>query len=149
MECIICGKETNKIFKIEVENNIIEVCENCKSYGKIASIELKTNKLRISKNLKEKNFEDFEIVENYDEIIRNRRKELNLSIDELAKKVGIKESYLSKIEKGKIYPDKKTIEKLEKMLKINLREEEKVLTIKKNNNTEEEKLTIADIVEIK
>ncbi|MEM0333065.1 MAG: multiprotein bridging factor aMBF1 [Candidatus Aenigmatarchaeota archaeon] len=146
MECTICGKETAKIFKIELDGNIIEVCENCKSYGKIVKIEEK--KIKIIKPVNVNFFENFEIVENYGEIIRNRRIELNLTIRDLAKKIGVKESYLSKIEKGEIYPDKKTLEKMEKLLKIKLKDKEKEFNLEKESR-KEEKLTIADVVEIK
>ncbi|MEM5832069.1 MAG: multiprotein bridging factor aMBF1 [Candidatus Aenigmatarchaeota archaeon] len=145
MECTICGKEINKLFKIEIDGNIIEVCENCKSYGKLVGVE---RKIERKEKLKEKSLEEFELVENYGEIIKSKREELKISIQDLAKKIGIKESYLSKIEKGEIYPDKNTLEKLEKFLKINLKEGKEEFNIKREER-KEEKLTIADVVEIK
>ncbi|MFH7880787.1 MAG: multiprotein bridging factor aMBF1 [Candidatus Aenigmatarchaeota archaeon] len=145
MECTICGKEINKLFKIEIDGNIIEVCENCKSYGKLVGVE---RKIERKEKLKEKSLEEFELVENYGEIIKSKREKLKISIQDLAKKIGIKESYLSKIEKGEIYPDKNTLEKLEKFLKINLKEGKEEFNIKREER-KEEKLTIADVVEIK
>lgn len=151
MECFICGKETKKIFKIDVEGNLIEVCENCKSFGKVVFIEnlRKNTKTKINKNI---SIEEFELIENYGDVIRRKREELGLSIEELAKKLGIKGSLLSKIEKCEIYPEEKTIDKIEKILNVKLREKVENIKKKKVRNEKQEKyekLTIADIVEIK
>lgn len=148
MECFICGKETDKIFRIEVEGNLVEVCEKCKSYGRVVSVESfrKDTKKRTNKNLRIEE-EELELIENYGEVIRNRREELGLSIQELAKRLRIKESLLSKIEKGEIYPEEKIVEIIEKTLKIKIREEVKDNKIK--SGVKEEKLTIADVVELK
>jgi putative transcriptional regulator len=53
--------------------------------------------------------------------LRKRRKELNLSLSDLAKEVEISKKALYEIEKGKVNPSLETVEKLEKFLKINLR----------------------------
>jgi putative transcriptional regulator len=53
--------------------------------------------------------------------LRKRRKELNLSLSDLAKEVDISKKALYEIEKGRVNPSLRTVEKLEKFLKINLR----------------------------
>jgi len=53
--------------------------------------------------------------------LRKKRKELNLSLSDLAKEIEISKKALYEIEKGKVNPSLETVEKLEKFLKINLR----------------------------
>jgi len=148
MECMICGKETKKIFKIEVEGSLIEVCENCaKEFGNIVKIENFEKNKKESKRIPEFESEEVELVEDYNEKIREVREKMKLTLKEAAEKIGIKESILSKIERGELIPDKKTLEKIEKFFKIKL--EEKVEYKKLKSHDKEEKLRIADVVEIK
>jgi putative transcriptional regulator len=53
--------------------------------------------------------------------LRKRRKELNLSLSDLAKEIEISKKALYEIENGKVNPSLETVEKLEKFLKVNLR----------------------------
>jgi putative transcription factor len=149
MECEICGKETNKIFITEIEGTILRLCEECSRGGRILNI-IEGGK-KIKENLKSKmDFEDeeYDLVENYGEIIAEARNKMNLSIEELAKKIGEKESLLRKIEKEEIRPSDKVIDKLERFLKIKLRE--KIETKPKKEKKEEDiKLRIADVVKIR
>ncbi|MGC9058825.1 MAG: multiprotein bridging factor aMBF1 [Candidatus Aenigmatarchaeota archaeon] len=145
MECELCGKETNKIFVVEIEGAILEVCENCAKNGRIISIK---NKKIFEKREREKDIEDeLELIENYGEVIRNTREKLKISIQELAKRIGEKENLLRKIENEEIIPSDRIIEKLEKFLKIKLREKVEYKISKKEEK--KESLRIADIVEIK
>jgi putative transcription factor len=73
---------------------------------------------------------------------------MNLSIEELAKKIGEKESLLRKIEKEEIRPSDKVIDKLERFLKIKLREKIEAKP-KKEKKEEDIKLRIADVVKIR
>lgn len=152
MQCLICGKETKKIFRIDIDGNFIDVCEDCKSYGKIVSIDRIEKPNYAKKDSKNKDLiedENFDLIENYGEIIKRRREELNLSIQDLAKKLGIKESLLSKIERCEILPDENVVKKIENLLKIKIRFEIKDGEFKNRKKIENEKLTIADVVEIK
>jgi putative transcription factor len=149
MECEICGKETNKIFITEIEGTVLRLCEECSRGGRILNI-IEGGK-KIKENLKPKmDFEDeeYDLVENYGEIIADARNKMNLSIEELAKKIGEKESLLRKIEKEEIRPSDKVIDKLERFLKIKLRE--KIESKPKKDKKEEDiKLRIADVVKIR
>jgi len=81
-------------------------------------------------------------------LIREARNQAGLSIEELARIVGEKSSYIRKIEKEEIRPSEKIISKLEKILRIKLTEklEEK---IEKQEKEDKMRLRIADVVEIK
>jgi putative transcriptional regulator len=63
--------------------------------------------------------------------LRKRRKELNLSLSDLAKEIEISKKALYEIEKGKVNPSLETVKKLEKFLKINLRAPYKMQKVEK------------------
>jgi putative transcription factor len=149
MECEICGKETNKIFITEIEGTVLRLCEECSRGGRILNIIEEEKKIK--ENLKPKidfENEEYDLVENYGEIIAEARNKMNISIEELAKKIGEKESLVRKIEKEDIRPSDKVIDKLERFLKIKLRE--KIEAKPKRDKKEEDiKLRIADVVKIR
>jgi len=148
MECEICGKEIKKIFITEIEGVILRVCEECAKSGRILNITEEGKTIKEKQKPKIEFEEEYELVENYGKLIAEARKKMNLSMEELAKKIGEKESLIRKIEMEEIRPSDKIIEKLEKFLKIKLREKIES-TFKKGKRDEEMKLRIADVVKIK
>lgn len=149
MECEICGKKVEKVFVAEIEGVVLKVCEECSKSGKILNVidDKKKNK-PVTKTQKLNYEEDYELIENYGMLIREARNQAGLSIEELARIVGEKSSYIRKIEKEEIRPSEKIISKLEKILRIKLTEklEEK---IEKQEKEDKMRLRIADVVEIK
>lgn len=63
---------------------------------------------------------DLEVVEGFGLIVRRARERLNLTPEDLGKKIGEKESVIKKIESEKIIPDIKLAMKLEHALKIKI-----------------------------
>nr|WP_288747553.1 helix-turn-helix transcriptional regulator [uncultured Phocaeicola sp.] len=57
------------------------------------------------------------------EILRNRRKELNLTQEELAEKVGKKRAYIARIEKGETYMQLSSFISISQALGIKLKTE--------------------------
>jgi putative transcription factor len=146
IECEICGIKTNKIFITKVEGVILKLCEKCSKYGIVVNIIKKDEKKKVDmKNSLDE--EEYELVEDYQKLIEEARKKMNISIEELAKRIGEKESLIRKVEKGEIRPSDNLIDKLEKILKVKLKEKIKYKVEKKDER--KEKLRIADIVEIK
>jgi putative transcription factor len=148
MECEICGRKAKKIFVTEIEGVILRVCEECAKSGRILNIieEGKTIKEKQKPNIEFE--EEYELVENYGKLIAEARKRMSLSVEELAKRIGEKESLIRKIEREEIRPSDKIIEKLEKFLKIKLMEKIEVKS-KNGRKGEEMKLRIADVIKIK
>ena len=66
--------------------------------------------------------EDYDIVEDYAELIKNKREEMQMTQDDLAKKIFERKNVLSNIERGELLPDINTARKLEKVLNIKLLE---------------------------
>lgn len=91
--------------------------------------------------------DDYEIVEDYNILIKERRQKLGLSQQELAQQIGERLSVLQAIETKRIIPENKTIKKLERVLGISLRVEIPDIPIKIDKKDEE--LTLGDVVKIK
>jgi putative transcription factor len=146
VECVLCGKETKELVKVEVEGAEIEVCKSCAATGKFS---VKEEKREIYQPIKRKIYldEELEFVPNYGSIIRKAREAKGLSRKEFAKILGEKEGMIRRIEEEKALPFEKLREKIEKLLGIKLLQkyEEKVKVKKR----EESELTIGDIAEIK
>lgn len=52
-------------------------------------------------------------------VIENRRRELSLTQERVAKKVGVKANYIGYLERGMRHPSQKVVEKLSTALKLN------------------------------
>jgi len=148
MECEICGKETKKIFITEIEGVVLRACEECSKGGKILNIITKNNKPKIERQMSDYQEGEYELIEDYGKVIEEARKKIGISLEELAKGIGEKESLIRKIEREEIKPSDKIINKLEKFLKVKLREKIDYKP-KENKKQLEEKLRIADVVKIK
>ncbi len=150
MNCEICGRKITNPIKIEIDNSILNVCRDCSRFGTIV-IEKKVKKPILKSrskpviNSSKKEIEE-EIIENFGEIIRKRREELNISREEFAKKLGEKESVIRRIENNEIYPPCDLLIKIEKLLKISLRTKIERITELNIPNTN---LTLGDIAIVK
>lgn len=143
MECEICGAKATK--KIKIDGVLVSVCERCVRYGELVQEPAKPK----PKKVEPEKIEELEkyIDPEYPEIIRKAREKMNLTIEELAKKINEKESVLSKLERGHLSPTFELAEKLERFLGIKLIKEyeEKSYT---RSKAPVGTLTIGDIVEI-
>ncbi|PSN84488.1 TIGR00270 family protein [Candidatus Marsarchaeota G2 archaeon ECH_B_SAG-F08] len=120
--CELCGKAVNQPLRpINYFGEKLLVCESCNSATKS---KLQTN-AKIKPNPKPmkaiaKNEIVYDIVENYAKVIKEAREKLKLTIQEVASKTGLKESFLRRIESAKLVPDIETAKRLERLLKVNL-----------------------------
>ncbi len=148
MECEICGRKiVGKKHTIIVEGSELTVCERCKELG----VEAKPAKavVRVVKRVSTKTkpiVEDYELVENFHEIVRREREKRGWTQEELAKRIQEKATLIRKIEKGEITPEKEVVEKLEKVLDINLREKVEEVKIQKSMSITP---TLGDVVVIR
>ena len=117
--------------KIMIDGAMLTVCSRCKKYGTVvrtrgahhttASHHTQASQTSAGKN---KNILDVEEVLAYDynKRIQRARGQLGLSQDDLARKLNEKKSTIAHLELGKLRPDEKLRRKLERELKIQLRE---------------------------
>ncbi|ADC70236.1 transcriptional regulator, XRE family [Methanocaldococcus sp. FS406-22] len=135
--CELCGKLTDKLYKVIIEGSEMNVCKECAKFGKspktysrlgkktiIGKGTITTNK-QVKKPVKRKRdiFDTLPMLrEDYGDVIREAREKRGLSIEELAKKLKMKASTLQKFERYELEPNEREIKILEKELKISLTE---------------------------
>ena len=161
LRCEVCGckirEEPNKVI---IEGAKLTVCNRCSKHGKIVYEEPKKLLINITskperRRLKVKTQKtetrkdtDLEFVDNFGLKIRKSRKKLELSQEELGKKIGEKVSIIKKLETEKIRPDDILTLKLERVLKIKLLDQASVIDIAKSEiyKKSDQGLTIGDFV---
>ncbi len=151
MNCEMCGAETDRLTKIKVDGAVLNVCQSCAKFGnpveekkfnKISeniTIKFPEKKINVvtykkpfrkvapkkSKNNRTNNdIENLELVDDYGYIIKNKREQLSMTQEDLAKKILERKNVLSNIERGELMPNIATARKLEKVLNIKLLEKE-------------------------
>lgn len=153
-ECEICGNETSRLYRREVEGVIMYLCHNCKEMGQIPKEEIrsKRRKEQLShntskfQNLYQSNsssqsqhkgyskdrpaysarsrLANVKVVDNASQILLRLRTKHGMSPKEFAKSVLIKETYYSRIEKGTTALPVDIARKFEKKYHISLVEKE-------------------------
>lgn len=132
MQCEICGKEST-LKRTVVEGTVLMVCPQCQKFGidkeeeNFAPIPINVVERlkRREKKLKEKDiFEGKEeiLADDYSQKIRNARNRMNLTIEDLGKKINEKKTVIAKIENGEMIPTDELVKKLERALHIRLME---------------------------
>ncbi|MDI6916746.1 MAG: multiprotein bridging factor aMBF1 [Thermoplasmatales archaeon] len=152
--CEMCGKKCSNLKTVLVEGSILNVCENCGKLGKPIKPETVPTPLEIAMRLeqREKRFRTknvFENVENelvhdYAKKIKDARMKMNLTPEELGKRINEKKTVITKIESGNMKPDETLIKKLETALNIKLTEKPK--TEKVETKRTGRALTIGDLI---
>jgi len=157
MNCELCGKETSHTTTVSVENSEIEVCEECKAYGKevFSADKVSSSKEKVLQRIKNKkrrkpsssldSESEKELAFDYSERIEGARIEQDLTQEELAKEINEKKSVIAKLEKSDMRPSENLRQKLEQTLDIELLEEIETTTTKKSEETGG--LTIGDLIE--
>lgn len=148
--CDMCGKE-DQLVTAEIEGTTMEVCKSCAKFGQIIQkpkpIILKKEKSKPKIILPEKEI-ILVIVEDYGNRIKNKREQLGLKQEELAKKIGIKESLLHKIESHHFKPSIELARSLEKYLSIKLVAQHEEVH-KRKEMGKGDTFTIGDFIKIK
>ncbi len=158
MACELCGKDVGKTTTVKVEGSEMEVCEDCKKYGKEVLTSEKKNQStkEVLQRIQEKKsqsrsggYEEAteELALDYSERIENARLENDLTQEELAKKINEKKSVIAKLEREDMRPSEDLRRKLENTLDIKLTEKIESAPIKTTQETEG--LTIGDLIEEK
>ncbi len=124
MNCEICGKPIyGKPITIEVDGAYLKVCDECAKYGKVVNLKNRpgAKEGNVNRVLRKQEEEEYELIDGYGRIIKEMREKMNLTQEQLGRKIGIKPSLLAKIEQEKIMPDYQTLKKIEFSLKVKLR----------------------------
>lgn len=166
MGCDMCGYN-GQLYDVKIEGTIMQVCNNCKGHGEVIGrtrtkeeIAARTAKIIENPNMmldtvdpnsinkRKKVSIQKMIVKNYNKIIKKARENKNLTQEDLAKKMNIKESLLHNFESSNKKPSFPEAEKLEKFLNIKLTEEyeEENVQLERRDYGE---LTLGDMIKIK
>lgn len=145
MECLICGKEAEKLNKALVEGSIVDVCDRCVKFGtKIQEREIYYRPIKRKIEFKEP---DTEIISHYGKMISKTREDKGLTREEFARRINEKESVVKRIEEEAILPNGQLIKKIESFLGVKLLQMYKEEKKHKGKKVRPE-LTVGDIVEI-
>ena len=132
MECEICGSEIHGgSFKVTIDGSELDACGKCSQLGTVANKRSPVSKkvAPVARHLptrrptkrKLEAMSD-ELVDDYETVIRDARRDRGWSQDQLAGKIKEKASLLKKIERGDITPEDSVIKKLEHTLNVKLTE---------------------------
>ena len=158
MYCEICGNLIRgKPSKSKIDGVDLMLCYQCaqlspsqRSYqiNKQPTKKVTTSRILVRKHKTRPLFyEDKELVENYNQIIRKAREGMRLSHKDLGRKIGEKVSVIQKLEVKKIIPNQTLIKKLEHTLKIQLTQPFESITTGKDISTIKfSKPTLGDII---
>jgi putative transcription factor len=127
MQCELCGRECD-CKPATIDGVKMMLCPNCMKYGigikeeKPISVKQKIILGKISKPQVKDIYKDMdkELVSNWNELIKNARKNKGLSREELGFKINERTVTIAKIENGDLRPSDDIVKKLEKELGINL-----------------------------
>lgn len=128
-ECTLCGKRVAALNKIELEDAIVEVCDDCSKFGRIVertpAAPAKAYKpMQKAVDLHGIVKEDETIfATDYGRRVREAREARGLTRPEFARKISERESIIRRIERQEMGPDDKLTRKIERFLNIKLKEE--------------------------
>ncbi|MBD3204191.1 TIGR00270 family protein [Candidatus Woesearchaeota archaeon] len=146
--CDTCGKNTEKLYVCEIEGTQLNVCKNCTKYGKI--IKKPIPKIKKKKKFKKPKKRIIQtIIDDFPNLIKNKREKLGLKQKELAIKLAERESIIQKLETGQLKPSLKLARKLESHLDIELVVQKSVDTEFGQKSKSSGKLTIGDMIRLK
>ncbi|NPA86023.1 MAG: TIGR00270 family protein [bacterium] len=146
--CELCGKVTDKVYRVVIDGAEFLVCEDCKKYGKLVGAPAPRRPRPQLPRPREPKLEELEVLPDVGEIVRQERQRRGLRLEELAAKLGISASYLRRIEQGKTIPDERTLKKLENFFEISLRAPMQELEIKLSSEDINYTVTLGDIAQI-
>ncbi|QLD84504.1 TIGR00270 family protein [Natronomonas halophila] len=145
VQCEMCGANTSDPKTVKVEGAELDVCDNCADFGtEVKTQETSSSSTKYSTSSSGSSsssstssssssssgggggsrrdmFDEMdEVVQDYDERIRNARESEGLTQEELADQLNEKASLIRKLERGDVLPSDKVQTKLEKALGISL-----------------------------
>ncbi|CAF31202.1 putative transcription factor [Methanococcus maripaludis] len=155
MQCELCGKEVKNIIKTRVEGVEMNVCEACAKFGmspkgysrKPRAVFKNETKQKQAKRPRKDMFDNLKtLVEDYGSLVKEAREKKNMTLEELSRAVGIKESLIHKIERNEIEPEEKYVKILEKALGISFYEEG---DLNYETSNEDSEFTLGDFIKVK
>lgn len=132
MQCEMCGNDTPRTRKIQLERSVLNVCSNCEKFGKVldgpakavapGNVPMALEKRQRSqpRNVYAASEMQLELVADFATRIKNAREKKGLTRQELGAKVGERENVMGRMENGSLHPTDDVAKKLERELGIKL-----------------------------
>ncbi len=146
MNCDMCGSGSG-LLRAFVEGVELNVCSKCTKFGRVVGkIALK----EIQKKEKPKQKEEvLQVINpNFAKLVKQKREQLNLKQEDLAKAISERASLIHKIETNALTPNPNLAKKLEAFLRIKLIEEYREEPEKLQSSKSAE-LTLGDFVKVR
>lgn len=133
MICEMCGKDVGRTKPVLIEGTSLNVCQDCSRFGKEGVVRSSSGHLtsevvvdRLAQRQKRYRSKDVyesekpELLMDYADRIRKARQRMNMSHEDLGRKINEKKSLVTKIESGDMFPNDEITKKLERALEIKL-----------------------------
>ncbi len=157
MGCEICGADAKDLQEVIFAGTRVLACRKCIREHRLTVVKRRVDKIRDSllnvrrntrpsRRVRVPKTVDYELVEDYGRIIKAARERSGLTQEDLARHVGVKLSYIKKVEQGKLVPELSIAKKLEKVLGVKILVEAEDLQIEDMHVSEadESGLTLGD-----
>jgi putative transcription factor len=123
LRCEVCGREIRgQPYRRIIEGSRLMVCSQCARFGDgewtPTPPKPPQRERRPSGDLSR--VEAMALVEDYGRVIREAREKMNMTVEELARRVGEKESVIKNLEREELVPSDALIQKLRRILKVEL-----------------------------
>ena len=150
-ECERCGKRT-KLTLTKIDRAEMYVCPDCQKYGtpvvkKVEYQPAQRPRPAVSNRPKKPDAlskREKELADDYPKRIQRGRERLDLSREDLGRKINEKVSIIAKLEHGQMHPSDNLVKKLEKALDIELMEE--VEEYSYSSSADSSGMTLADFI---
>ncbi|WJI09078.1 TIGR00270 family protein [Methanobacterium sp. CWC-01] len=155
MRCEICGKKIiGQPIKTKIESSVMNTCKECSKFGKVQREPPRPQgQFRRTSSGPGRKFRStkpsYEVIEDYNKVVRESREKKGWSREELAEKIYEKVSVINRIESGRMIPDMKLSRKLEKILGITILEKTDETIAEEVSSRNVRGATIGDIARIK
>ncbi len=150
MRCDMCGSE-EQLFNTKLEGAEMQVCKSCSNYGEVISKVTKAKEKKEDKSEVREEPERSKVItvikDGYPEMIKSERESRGLKQEEMAHKIGEKESVIHHLETGRMEPSIDLARKVEKFLDIELVDEYEEKLEREQKSTSKS-MTIGDMVQI-
>ncbi len=136
MLCELCGAEVPWTKLVMVEGAAVNVCQKCERFSSAPAVKTKDGEVLLpdvaerldtrDRRRKERDIYEVtgekELALDYSDRIRNARQKMGMSQEDLGKLINEKKGVIVNLENGSMAPNEKLIPKLERTLRISLRE---------------------------
>jgi putative transcription factor len=159
MQCEVCDKHIVEGKRVRIEGSVVVTCEACARYGEVVgsanSVEKKKPSAAAQEVSEKREVADFavggleELVENYAEVIRNKRMRRGLKQEELAKLINEPTSLVHRLEIGRFEPSPDVARKLQHALGVKLLHKSEEVGLPAQKEKDSGEVTLGDMVVIK